>query len=470
MSNVILSTDSYKLTHWKQYPPNTNRVYSYMEAREGGRYPYTVFFGLQAIIKEHLEGRVVTWDGLEEAVDIAAKHLGVGSFNYKGWAKIIDKHKGKLPVEIRAVLEGTPVPLGNVMMTIENTDPEFPWLTNALESILMHVWYPSTVATLSRHTKQVIEKYLDKTAMSTAGLPFMLHDFGFRGASSEETAAIGGAAHLLNFQGTDTLPAIVEAKRYYGADLSTLAFSVPATEHSVMTARGVTGEYLVLDQLLASYPEGILSVVADSYDIYQFVKNVAGPYRDQIKERDGKFVVRPDSITQQHPTPESLVVWILETLWRGFSGTVNVKGNKILDSHVGVLWGDGLEPDEIERILAAMELHGFSAENIVFGMGGGLLQKVNRDTQRFAIKASAIEIDGKWTEIRKDPRDSTKKSKAGKLALVYFDDKVQTVPYTGDGMGVIDGHYCDDMLQTVFKDGEIVVDQTFEEIRKRAAL
>lgn len=464
MNNLILATDSYKLNHWNQYPHDTEAVYSYFESRVGAEFDTTVFFGLQAILRDYLEGQVVTMQDVERAQKLATAHFGDPTlFNYRGWEYIVQEHGGRLPVRIKAVEEGTPVPVGNVLMTVENTDPKCFWLTNALESLLTHVWYPSTVATLSRSVKELLASYLDRTADSREGLEFMLHDFGYRGASSHETAAIGGLGHLINFLGTDTLPAMLLGMEHYGADLNSLAFSVPATEHSVMTAKGPAGEYTVVQQLLNEYPSGILSVVADSYNIYEFVRRIGSEFKDQVLSRDGRFVVRPDSTTQEHPTPDLLVGWILNQLWEDFGGTTNSKGFKVLNDKVRVLWGDGIDPHGIEKILAYTALQGFSAENLVFGMGGGLLQKVNRDTQRFAFKASAIKRNGKWYTVQKNPLDATKKSKAGRLKLLKLDGKFQTIVDLED-----DDHVG--LLKTVFEDGEIVKTVSFDQVRENAKL
>lgn len=479
--NVIIATDSYKLNHWNQYPDDTETVYSYFESREGARYPYTVFFGLQYLLKEFLVGQVVSWDDLTTARELAEAHFGgPGFMNYKGWAHVIEKHGGRLPLRIKAVPEGTVVPTGNVLMTIENTDPECFWLTNAIESLLTHVWYPSTVATMGHYIHGMLERYLKETAHDTSALAFMDHDFGYRGASSHESGAIGGAGHLVNSLGTDTLPAMKLAMDYYAADLQTLAFSVPATEHSVMTALGRDGEGEVVEHLLEKYPNGILSVVADSYNIYDFVREMGSTHKDDIMVRDGTFVVRPDSTTAQHPTPESLVVWIAKQLWHDFKGHTNEKGYKVLDSHVKMLWGDGIDPDGEERILRELALNSFSSENIVFGMGGGRLQKINRDTQRFAFKASAIERGGLWHDIYKEPLDATKTSKKGRLQLTRFTNESGVVSYDtlpeGAKVGVLAYAVQNDqrraeqnVLQTVFEDGKLIVDQTFDEIRARVA-
>jgi nicotinamide phosphoribosyltransferase len=414
-------------------------------------------------------GHAVTYEDISQARTLAEAHFGNNhTFNYQGWSYIVSELGGRLPLRIKAVPEGTQVPTGNVLMTVENTDPKCFWLTNAMESLLTHVWYPSTVATLSHATVHgVIEPALAETAHDLSALPFMLHDFGDRGATSHEAAGIGGAAHLLNSLGTDTLPGMLVAMKYYGAKLDDpLALSVPATEHSVMTARGREGEFEVVDQLLDEYPTGILSVVADSYNVMEFVAQIGTTYHDRILARDGVFVVRPDSTTPDFPTPERLTVAIAEALWYHFRGTVNEKGYKVLDPNVRILWGDGIDPEGIQRILAELALHSFSAENMVFGMGGGLLQKVNRDTQRFAFKASAIKRDGEWHDVYKQPLDESKASKKGRLALAFRE--------SGEYVTITEGQIQSfdllkpNVLQTVFEDGKLLVDQSFTDIRRRA--
>jgi nicotinamide phosphoribosyltransferase len=462
-NNIVLATDSYKLNHWNQYPKDTEAVYSYFESREGATFPYTVFFGLQSILKDYLEGAVVTMQDVEEAQKLATYHFGDASlFNYRGWEYIVQEHGGRLPLRIKAVEEGSVIPTGNVLMSVENTDPRCFWLTNQMESLLTHVWYPSTVATLSRATKNLIASFLDRTAGSREGLDFMLHDFGYRGAATHEAAEIGGLGHLINFLGTDTLPAMLLGVEHYNADLNTLAFSVPATEHSVMTAKGESGEFGVVDQLLEEYPNGILSVVADSYNIYKFVENVGTIWKDRILARDGRFVVRPDSVTREHPRPGDLVVWILNSLWNSIGGTENSKGFQVLNDKVRVLWGDGIDLHGINLILGATTVAGFSAENLVFGMGGGLLQKVNRDTQRFAFKSSAQKRGGKWFDVWKDPIDSTKASKRGRLKLVKVGDEYLTMK--------VEDPAPTGLLKVVFEDGELKNQITFDQVRKNAAL
>lgn len=454
MDNIILATDSYKLTHWNMYNVGTQRIYSYLESR-GGPYPATKFFGLQYILKRYLEGVVVTREKIEEAAALCDSHFSNALFNRRGWERILNVHGGKLPIEIKAVKEGSLVPVSNVLMTIENTDEQLPWLTNALESILLHVWYPTTVATVSHYVKETFNKF------GVSNPNFMLHDFGYRGVSSHESAAIGGAAHLLNFLGTDTLPAMELLLRYYGASRQGLAYSVAASEHSVMTLDGPEFEHRLVERLIYNYPNQVLSLVADSYNIYEFVKFCTSEHvTNALKHSKTKLVIRPDSITNEHKTPAELVVWILlqlESELRGKCGTDNY-GRILLPANYRVLWGDGIDPSGIEAILKATVEAGFSPENLVFGMGGGLLQKVNRDTCKFAIKCSAAKVNGQWRDVQKNPLDSTKKSKAGKLKLVSVWGGYETVAAHSH----ID--YLD-QLKTVFRNGVVTKQYTFDEVR-----
>jgi nicotinamide phosphoribosyltransferase len=321
------------------------------------------------------------------------------------------------------------------------------------------------VATLSRSVKEVIAHAIEQDGGDPGGLNFMLQDFGYRGAAMNEASRAGGAAHLVNFQGTDTLGGMALALDYYEAIPASLGFSVPASEHSVMTSLGREGEYEMLDRLLDKFPTGILSVVADSYDIYAFTEAVIAR-KDRIMARDGVFVLRPDSTTDQHRTPHGLTAHLAQMLWDGFGGTETEKGYRLLDEHVRLLWGDGIDAQGIASILNKLHLHNFAAGNIgCFGMGGGLLQKVNRDTQRFAFKCSAQHRDGVWHDVRKDPLDASKLSKAGRLKLVN-DPAVGLITVRED-----DVQYAGqpDVLQVVFENGEVFTEgNSFDEIRERA--
>lgn len=460
MSNLILQTDSYKLTHFKQYPPKTTRVYSYLESR-GGMFPETTFFGLQYYLKKYLAGKVFTARDIEHAKDFALAHFGRGDcFNYTGWYDLLNKHGGTLPIRIKAVPEGMTVPNKNVLMTIENTDGEFPWLTNFLETILLKVWYPITVATLSRQIKKAITEYHDITGSDKSGINFKLHDFGYRGVSSEETSGLGGAAHLINFFGSDTLAGIVLAQEYYDAGMA--GFSIPAAEHSTITSWGKEHEVDAFKNMLDQWPNGLVAVVSDSYDLENAVRNLWGDkLRDQIMMREGCLIIRPDS-----GAPATTVVQVLTGLGDRFGYSINQAGFKVLNPKVKVIQGDGINYDSIREILQLMTLKGWAAENTAFGMGGALLQQLNRDTQQFAIKCSAVTVNGLNVDVFKSPTgDKSKASKRGNLKLVRTNGELQTIQMASP----LERRH--DLLQTVFQDGEIIpTDNSFESIRKRAAL
>lgn len=452
MSNLILLTDSYKLTHWKQYPPGTETVYSYLESR-GGRFSYTVFFGLQAILKEYLLRGIQVGD-IEEANRVVDQHLGPGMFNREGWEYIYNVHDGRLPVRIKAVKEGTKVPTGNVLMTIENTDPKCYWLTNYLETLLMQVWYPTTVATLSNQVRRTIQGFLRATG-DEAGLDFKLHDFGFRGVSSVESAGLGGAAHLVNFNGTDTLAGLMAARRYYGAHLDA-GVSIPASEHSTITSWGKEHEVDAMRNMLQQYPNGLVACVSDSYDIDRACSEYWGEtLKEEVLAREGTLVVRPDS-----GDIVPMVLNILDRLAEKFGTYKNDKGFKVLNDKVRIIQGDGCTVDTIYDVLYRIRMAGYSADNIAFGMGGGLLQKVDRDTQKFAFKCSSVTVNGEQRDVYKEPKsDLTKQSKRGRLSLVSGQNGFETVREE-------DADH--DYLETVFEDGRLLRTQTFEEIRQLA--
>ena len=455
--NIILATDSYKVSHWKQYPPQTTGVSSFFESR-GGEFQEMVFFGLQYFLKRYLEGIVVTKEGIEEARDFFAAHFGSAAhFNEEGWRYILRAHGGRLPVIIKAVREGTVVPTHNVLMTVEGTDYRVPWITNYLETLLSQVWYPSTVATVSREMKKTITESLKRTG-DPALIDFKLHDFGYRGSTSVESAGLGGAAHLVNFKGTDTLAGAELLRQYYKADMP--GFSIPAAEHSTITSWCKEGERKAYDHMLEQYPEGLVAVVSDSYDIYHACTEIWGKeLREKVMKRNGTLVVRPDS-----GNPPEVVVRVLDALGTAFGTRVNDKGYRVLDPHVRVIQGDGIDRHSLKEVLEAMEEKGWSADNIAFGSGGGLLQKVNRDTLRFAFKCSAIEISRwGWRDVYKDPvTDPGKKSKAGRLKLIRDERGFRTERENDSQLP--------NVLETVFEDGRVLCDYTLKEVRDRAAV
>ena len=456
--NNILRTDSYKLTHWDMYPVGATHVYSYLEARKGGLYEKTKWFGLQYLLKKYLEGQFFDERDINEAEAVADQHFGrKGQFNRGMWEHILRVHGGRLPLRIMSAPDGLVIPTGNVLCTVENTDPHCSSLTNALESLLLKVWYPTTVATVSLHVREMFERYFKENCDDNERPDFLLHDFGYRGVSSEESAGVGGMAHLLNFLGTDTVPAMVYASRYYGAPLVS-AYSVAASEHSIMTSEGVEGEIDRARRIIANHPNQIVSLVADSYDYYNFVKAMCKE-QDLVDRCKVKLVIRPDSPTEKHPLPQDLVAWTLNYLANNLRNvSYNSKGRTVLP--YGVLWGDGIGPEGIEKIMRVAIAGGFSPMNLVFGMGGGLLQKLNRDTCRFAFKCSAMKIDGKWKDVQKIPLDRTKASKKGRLELGDLDEGIYTTRQEGDLA-------IPNILRPVFENGVILKQDTWAEVRSR---
>lgn len=456
MKNIILNSDSYKYSQFNQYPSGTEYIYSYIESR-GGKYDETVFFGLQAFIQEYLT-TAITMDNIDEAEAIITAHGE--PFNREGWEYILNEHGGFLPVEIKAVPEGTVVPVHNVLASIINTDPKCYWLTSFLETALLRaIWYPTTVATNSREIKKVILDALERTG-DPSTIDFKLHDFGARGVSSQESAGLGGLAHLVNFQGTDTVAALLYGRRYYSVDMA--GFSVPAMEHSTVTSWGRENEVLAYRNMVKKNgkPGGIVSAVSDSYDIYNACKLWGTELKQDILDSGATLVVRPDS---GHPA--SVVLDCAMILAEYFGTNINEKGYHVLNN-VRILQGDGINIDSIKEILDYLETAGFSADNVVFGQGGALLQIVNRDDQKFAMKCSAARINGKWVDVFKDPiTDSGKRSKKGTLKLIQKDGAYVTVRTDQPEYGPML-----DNLIVVYEDGFPENYQTFDEIRDRAQI
>ncbi|GGS04326.1 nicotinate phosphoribosyltransferase [Deinococcus sedimenti] len=453
--NIILDTDSYKSSHFLQYPKGTTRLFSYLESR-GGKYPQTRFFGLQYILDRYLTTRV-TAEMVEEARALIEAHGE--PFPYEGWMRVVNVHGGRLPLEVRAVPEGTLVPIHNVLLSCTNTDPELPWLVGWFETMLMRVWYPTTVATQSWHIREIIRAALEKTSDRPAEeLPFKLHDFGSRGVSSRESAGIGGLAHLINFQGSDTLEALRVARNHYDADIA--AFSIPAAEHSTITSWGKAHEVDAYRNMITQFsrPGSIYAVVSDSYDLKNAINTLWGEeLKAEVIASGGTLVVRPDS-----GEPPAMVRLAVNALAAKYGTTTNSKGYKVLN-HVRVIQGDGIDEDTIRQILGNLDVDGYSAENVSFGMGGALLQKVDRDTQRFAYKASAGQIDGAYRGIYKDPvTDPGKRSKDGVLDLVQEGGRMVTKAYR-----TFDTDFPGSLMRTVYKDGELIVRDTLDTIRGR---
>jgi len=456
--NILLMTDSYKASHFLQYPKGTERVSSYIESR-GGKWNRTVFFGLQMFLKQYLS-KPITQEMIDEAEEFWTAHGE--PFNRDGWMHILNNHEGRLPIEIEAVPEGTVVPTSNVLVQLVNTDPEVPWLTSFMETALLRaVWYPTTVATNSFSAKEVIYRALQETADDPdAEIGFKMHDFGARGVSSRESAMIGGASHLVNFLGTDTVEGVLAVRKFYGESMA--GFSIPASEHSTVTSwGGPRGEVDAMRNMVKQFgkPGALVAFVSDSYDIYNATSNLWGDtLLEEVKASGATIIVRPDS-----GDPTVVPIEVIELLMEKVGYETNSKGYKVLPSYFRVIQGDGINVDTIKVILDKMKEKGLSASNIAFGQGGGLLQQLDRDTLKFAMKASSIQINGRWNDVYKDPiTDIGKQSKRGRLSLIKNGEEFRTVRREDAAGG-------EQMLETVYKNGRILKTTNFAQIRARAA-
>lgn len=454
--NIMMASDSYKASHHNMLPKGLTYCESYCESR-GGAYPFSLFFGLQYYIDSYLVGVQVTEAKIQEAKAFYAAHFGLDNvFNEAGWRYILEKYNGHLPIVIEAVKEGSIMPVKNCLFKIYNTDPHCAWLVNWCETLLMKTWYPITIATNSMAGREILDIHMEKSGTSDMQ-KFMLHDFGYRGVASEEQAWLGGAAHLLSFNGTDNVGGVRMLMNYY--DSGVCGFSVNASEHMVMTINGREMEKETYKRILKKYPKGILSLVSDTYDIFNVCKFLAEDpeLRELVLGRDGKLVIRPDS-----GDPREVLEQCLEILAEGFSYSINSKGYKVLNEKIGLLQGDGITIYSMHEILEYLEAKGWSCDNFVFGSGGGLLQQCDRDTMKFAIKACYAVIDEKGIDVYKDPITS-KGSKTSKRGMLY------TLWTEEDGYTTVNHHEtisenATKMLHKVFENGVSMNHQTYDQI------
>lgn len=477
---AILRTDGYKPSQWLQYPPNTTHVSSYIESRGGE--DESVFFGARPWVMDYMTTPITMADIL--FAEMVFRVYGA-PFNRAGWEIIVNEYNGYLPLEIQAIPEGTVMRVHNVQMQVTNTDSRLGWLTSYIETALLRgIWYPSTIATKSRKFKKILAKALLKTsdmpvdvALNIA-LKFALHDFGDRGVSSTESAVLGGMAHLVNFWGTDTIEGIIGAHVYYGADITNpdappVARTIPASEHSTITSWGREHEVDAYENMINQFskPGSIYACVSDSYNIYAAVRELWGTkLRDKVINSGGTLVVRPDS-----GDPMTVPIEVMDILAERFGYTTNSKGYKVLAKRadgspiVKVIQGDGLNEYTIQVLVDNIIAAGYSLENIAFGMGGGLLQAVNRDTLKYAMKASAIRIaNGEWTGFSKDPiTDHGKKSKEGRLGLI-FECGVGSCGFRTVPEDV--ANKKENLLSVIYRNGETFFTGNFEDVRKRAEL
>ena len=485
--NPLTAIDFYKADHRSQYPKGTSEVYSNFTPRSsrlakvlGDHDDKVVMFGLQYFIKHFLQE---VWNENFFALD---KDKVVQAYKRRmdnalgpdaiALDHIEDLHDlGYLPIRIKALPEGSRVPIGVPALTIVNTHPDFFWLTNYIESVIScYLWKPMTSATTAFEYKRLLSEAALKTGTALDFVQFQAHDFSLRGLSSLQDSIVSGAAHLTSFWGTDTVPAIDMAEDYYCADVTQepVGFSVPATEHSVMCMGTEDGELETFQRLINEiYPAGIVSIVSDTWDFWQVITEYVATLKDDILAREGKVVIRPDSgdpvkiVCGDPDAPEGSPEFkgAVECLWDVFGGTVTDAGYKLLDEHIGLIYGDSITLERAEAILGRLEAKGFASGNIVFGVGSYTYQYVTRDSFGFAMKATSGVVNGERRDIFKDPKtdNGTKKSAKGLLRIeeengsyVLYDQ--QTLEQEAQGE-----------FEIVFEDGRLIKDQSLIEIRGR---
>jgi nicotinamide phosphoribosyltransferase len=485
--NPMLFKDFYKADHRSQYPTGTSLVYANFTPRKS-RNPYireVVFFGIQAFIKEYLLNRfskdffdIPKEQALESYRRIIDSALGKGTITYEHVEALWEL--GYLPIKIKALPEGTRCPIGVPVLTIVNTLPEFFWVTNFLETILSaELWGPTTSATTAYEYRKLLNKYATETTGSTDFVQWQGHDFGFRGMFGLNAACMSGAGHLLSFTGTDTIPAISWLEQYYNADCEKelVGGSVPASEHSVQCMGGPEGEFDIYERMITEvYPKGIVSLVSDTYDLWNVITNYLPRLKSKIMARDGKLVIRPDSgdpvdiicgtLEQEWSGPiatQPNEKGVIQLLWEIFGGTVTPQGYKVLDPHIGAIYGDSITLERANSICERLKQKGFASTNIVLGIGSFTYQYVTRDSFGFAMKATYGEVNGVPREIFKDPKTDSGMKKSLKGLLVVYND--------GTSIKVKDQctkfEETEGLLETVFENGKLIKDQSLSEIRNR---
>jgi nicotinamide phosphoribosyltransferase len=463
LDNNVTDTDSYKSGHPWQYVPGMRGMHSYFASR-GGYHRYSMFTGLQPMMLRYMT-RPVTMNDVREAADLFGDHGD--PFNREDWEHLVTHYDGRPPIRICAVPEGTVVPTGNVLYTVETTtdDPRVAWLPNWFETKDVRIWYPTTVATRGYYLKEkCLEAAIESADDPLGWAEWAVHCFGGRGGSSMETVQIGGAAHLINFKGSDTMEAVRHVRHYYGENAP--SGSVPAAEHSTVTSWGREHEedfyeHFVKTWLYGQNPQGkkykIAACVSDTYDYFNTIENMWFGERlhNLVRESGGKLVIRPDS-----GTPKDVDIKSLQVEERKLGMRKNTKDYKVGPSYFGFLQGDGINEESAPEILREVMSRKYSVSGISFGMGGGGLQDMTRDTQKFALKASAVQLkDGSWMGVAKDPKtDRTKASMPGRLALVHEAGRYATV----------EAPRKDNLLVPVYENGRVLKTYTFEEVRANA--
>lgn len=476
----LFETDAYKLGHNFMEVQGTEYVYSNFTPR-GSRLDgvnHVVAFGLQAYIQEHLMDAFEDFFAADE--DLVAELYEKRVESILGPNKIGSEHirklhrKGYLPLHFRTFKEGTLVPMKVPMLTVENTDPEFAWLTNYIETSLSRIWFSATNATKTVLMREKLEGWAKKTDGNTDFVDWQWHDFSARSHQSAESCAISASAALLSFKGTDSLEAFEWIDYFYSGDNGFIGGAVPASEHSTMVARGKEGETETYRYLLEKFPTGILSLVSDTWDFFGVITKILPELHDLIMSRDGKLVIRPDSgnpedivlgtsrVFGEGTTPEEK--GLAELLWEQFGGTVT-NGFKHLDSHIGIIYGDSISPARADRILDGLKQQGFSSDNIVFGAGGYFaIGDTTRDTFNFAIKATMLTIDGAERNVQKDPVTSNGSKTSAKGRLAVFKDENNEFYLVDEATPEQEAA---SELKPVWKDGKFIgAKQSFADVRK----
>jgi nicotinamide phosphoribosyltransferase len=480
---ATLLCDFYKISHKAQYPVGTEYVYSTWIPRDSriDGVDKVVAFGFQAFIDEFLIDYFNDNFFSRSKEEVVAEYRRVliyalGDKNPDS-SHIEELHDLQyLPIRIKAVEEGALVPLRVPMLTVENTHPKFFWITNYIETLMScQLWMTSTSATIALEYRKLLDSYAMETVGNTDFVGFQGHDFSMRGMGSLESSKLSGAGHLLSFFGTDTIPAIVFHESYYNANIETelVGTSIPATEHSVMCAYG-RDELASYKRIITEvYPAGFVSIVSDTWDLWTVLTEVISKLKEEIMNRDGKVVIRPDSgdpvdIICGNPNSDNELErkGVVEVLWDVFGGTVSDQGYKILDSHIGCIYGDAITVDRCRRICEGLKAKGFASINTVYGIGSFTYQYNTRDTFGFALKSTHVVINGEEQNIYKDPatdKDKIKKSLTGRVCVV-----------DQDGLKAIDGltieqqnNVKDDLLLTIFEDGNLLKETSLSQIRKR---
>lgn len=459
--SLILRMDSYKFSHPFAYPEGIQAQSCYGEARVKGSEIITPF-GMQILCKRYLT-ETINMNDVDQAEKFSEMHFGRKLFHRSGWEKVVTDYAGKLPLIIRSVPEGMSVRGGQPIYTVTVIDSDLFWMAAAFETMIQRaVWYPTTVATMDHKIKSTIKEFYEKTGANMDILPFSLHDFGGRGVTCAEQAEIGGAAHLVHFMGSDTVEGILAANFFYKEDMS--AFSVYATEHAIECSFGgsVQGarDY-IRTQLKNAVPGSIMSMVIDGYDVYREAELLCTEFRNDIIACGAKIVFRPDSGDMMEVVPR-----ILQLQEAAFGYTLTSKGYKQI-KHVGIIQGDGVNHAAINELLSKITEMGYSADCVVFGSGGALLQKMDRDSLKFAQKASSIYINGKWVGISKDPvTDPGKKSKEGLLTLARRKLTNEIIVARLDQEPLNDEF--EDLMNLVYYKGVLFNETSLKDVRNRA--